>query len=76
MLFYLALSSLSAYIVTCVSRDLSTLQCKCNAAPGELLIKVTVSEEPYIWCWLCDANVKMYQFTSHALWLKCCEVIT
>lgn len=25
-----------------------------------------MSEKPYKWKWLCDANVKVYQFTNHA----------
>ncbi len=36
----------------------STLHHKCNAVPGGLLSKFTTSEKPYIWSWLCDANVK------------------
>uniref|UniRef100_A0A8C2DHM7 Synapsin-1 n=1 Tax=Cyprinus carpio TaxID=7962 RepID=A0A8C2DHM7_CYPCA len=43
---------------------------QCNAVPGELLSKFTTSENPCIWSWLCDANVKMNSFTNHALQQK------
>jgi len=43
-----------------VSRDMSASRRTYNTVPGELTSKFTMSEKPYIWSWLCDANVKMY----------------
>ncbi len=32
----------------------------CDAIPGELQSKFTVSVKPYMWSWLCDADIKMH----------------
>lgn len=43
-----------------VNKHIATSVMTCNAVPGALRSKFTVSEKPYIWIWLFDANVKMY----------------
>ncbi len=50
--------------MNCVSRDSyqSASHHKCKVVPGALTSKFTILEKPNIWCWLCDANFKMYLF--------------
>ncbi len=51
-----------SFIITHISLDSyqSASHCKFNAVPEELLSNLTMSEKPYIWSYLCDANTENY----------------